>query len=212
MPKKLSDNQIKEIIESFTNGINIEVLSEKYNCTKMTISRHLKKGVGEKKFKKIIKNKKIDKVAIVSYTNSRMDSNSETLEEEFNKTNQFKDSTFIELTPLGIEIDKNEQKDLSSISISEIEFPKIVFIIVGKKIELETKLLKDYPDWQFLSESDLERLTIEIFYDIKIAKRFCSNEQKVIKVPNTNVFKLVAPILASRGISRIVSPDKLISL
>jgi hypothetical protein len=34
----------------------------------------------------------------------------------------------------------------------------------------------------------------------------------VIKVPNTNVFKIVAPILLSKGISRIVSPDKLIAL
>ena len=48
--------------------------------------------------------------------------------------------------------------------------------------------------------------------DIKIAKRFCSKEQKVIKVPNTDVFKIVAPILIKKGISRIVSADQLISL
>ena len=212
MPKKLSDDQIKEIIESFTNGKTIEDLSGKYNCTKLTISRHLKKGGGEKIFKNIIKNKKIEKVAIEKDRYSKIDPNKMILKEESNKFNEFMDSTFIELPPLNCEIDKNEQKDLSSISISEIEFPKIVFMIVDKKIELETKLLKDYPDWQFLSESDLKRLTIEIFYDLKMAKRFCSKEQKVIKVPNANVFRLVAPILASRGISRIVSPDKLISL
>ena len=47
---------------------------------------------------------------------------------------------------------------------------------------------------------------------MKIAKRFCNKEQKVIKVPNTEVFKIVAPILVSRGISRIVNEDCLISL
>ena len=55
-------------------------------------------------------------------------------------------------------------------------------MIVDNKIELETKLLKEYPDWQFLSENELNRKTIEIFFDIKIAKRFCKKEQKVIKV------------------------------
>ena len=85
-------------------------------------------------------------------------------------------------------------------------------MIVNKTIELEIKKLKDYPDWQFLSKNDLDRNTIEIFDDLKIAKRFCKNDQKVIKVPNTNVFKIVAPLLLSQGISRIVRDKTLIAL
>ena len=73
-------------------------------------------------------------------------------------------------------------------------------------------LLKNYSEWEFLPTEDLNRKTIEIYIDLKIAKRFCNKEQKVIKVPNTNVFKIVAPILLNKGISRIVSADKLISL
>ena len=85
-------------------------------------------------------------------------------------------------------------------------------MIVDKQIELEIKLLKDYPQWQFLSEQELKRKTIQIFYDLKVAKRFCNNEKKVIKVPNTKVLKIAAPFLLSRGISRIVSDDSLLSL
>jgi len=85
-------------------------------------------------------------------------------------------------------------------------------MIVNKSIELETKFLKEYPDWQFLSREELNRKTIEIFLDLKTAKRFCNKEQKVIKVPNTDVFRIVSPILLKKGISRIVSADKLISL
>ena len=85
-------------------------------------------------------------------------------------------------------------------------------MIVNKSIELETKFLKEYPDWQFLSKEELNRKTIEIFLDLKTAKRFCNKEQKVIKVPNTDVFRIVSPILLKKGISRIVSADKLISL
>ena len=85
-------------------------------------------------------------------------------------------------------------------------------MIVNPQIELETKFLKDYPNWQFLAKSELSRKTIEVFFDIKIAKSFCSKEQKVIKVPNTNIFRLAAPHLLAKGISRIVTPDKLIAL
>ena len=85
-------------------------------------------------------------------------------------------------------------------------------MIVDKKIELETKFLRDYPDWQFLSQEELNRKTIEIHFDLKIAKRICNKDQKVIKVPNPDVFRIVAPILISRGISRIISSKNLISL
>ena len=126
--------------------------------------------------------------------------------------NFFSNQQFMEITPLDCQISNEMQRDLSSVPISEVELPKIVYMIVDHKIELETKILNDYPEWQFLSSSELKRKTIQIYFDLKIAKRFCNKEQKVIKVPNTNVFRIVSPILISRGISRIVSSEKLIAL
>ena len=124
----------------------------------------------------------------------------------------FDSNAFVEVAPLNYNIDNIAQKYLSSVPVSDIDFPKVVFMIVDNKIELQTKLLNDYPEWQFLSKEELSRKTIEVFYDLKIAKSFCSKDQKVIKVPNTDVFKIVAPILISRGISRIVTSEKLIAL
>ena len=54
--------------------------------------------------------------------------------------------------------------------------------------------------------------TIEIFFDLNLAKRSCKKEQKVLKVPNTDVFRIASPILLSKGISRIVCPENLIAL
>ena len=119
---------------------------------------------------------------------------------------------FLEIAPFEYEIENEPQKDLASVPISDISFPNIVYMIVDKKIELEIKYLKDCPNWQFLSQDELKRKTIEIYFDLKIAKKFCNREQKVIKVPNTDVFRIVSPILISRGISRIVCQDKLIAL
>ena len=127
-------------------------------------------------------------------------------------SNQSNLSEFIEIAPISFDIDNAPQKDLSSIPLSDINLPKIVYMIVDNKIELETKLLKDYPEWQFLSQEDLNRKTLKIYFDQKTAKRDCNKDQKVIKVPNPNVFKIVAPFLLSRGISRIVSDDRLIAL
>ena len=214
MPKKLSGIQIKEIIDNFINGFSIDELSKKFNCTKITINRHLNNNIDEKTYKILkIKNKQKKKF-VENEENNNYDgslSHDCLFEEKQNQISSI-DPLFTEITPLNCEIDNEPQKDLSSIPLNEIEFPKIVYMIVDKKIELEVKLLKDYPDWQFLSESELNRKTIEIFCDLKIAKRHCSKEKKLIKVPNTEVFKIAAPFLLSKGISRIISSEKLIAL
>ncbi len=132
-------------------------------------------------------------------------------------SNEFSDniisqSQFLEIAPLEYEINDLQQKDLASVPISDVDLPDIAYMVVDKNIELSIKYLKDYPEWQFLSQDELNRKTIEIYFDLKTAKRCCHKEQKIIKVPNTNLFKLVAPILLKKGISRIVSVDKLIAL
>ncbi len=215
MPKKLSEIQKKEMINSFCNGMTIDQLSDKYKITKITITRNLKKEIDEKNFKRIVEKNRNYKIESTYDTNKNKNdiNNPQVSNDEIpNELNSFNESQFIEITPLDFEIDSESQKDLSSVSIKKVELPNIVYMVVNNKIELETKHLKDYPEWRFLSQSDLNRKTIEIFFEAKEAKRFCNKEQKVIKVPNTKVFSIVAPILISRGISRIVCPDKLIAL
>lgn len=215
MPKKLSEIQKKEMINSFCNGMTIDQLSDKYKITKITITRNLKKEIDEKNFKRIIeknRNYKIESTYDANKNKNDINTPQVSNDEIPNELNSFNKSQFFEITPLDFEIDSESQKDLSSVSIKKVELPNIVYMVVNNKIELETKHLKDYPEWRFLSQSDLNRKTIEIFFEAKEAKRFCNKEQKVIKVPNTKVFSIVAPILISRGISRIVCPDKLIAL
>ena len=226
MAKRLTELQKKEINKLFISGINIDQISKQFNCSKLTISRNLKNNFGEVTYKellalsksnnKLFKNTKenINHINKNDSTNNIKNNNNQSkkiLNEDI-KEECFKMSEFIEIAPLDYDIENTSQKDFSSIPISDIDLPETVFMIVDKKVELEIKCLKDYPKWEFLSPVELERKTIEIYYDLKIAKGFCGKEQKVIKVPNTSVFKIVAPILLSRGISRIVSANKLIAL
>ena len=120
--------------------------------------------------------------------------------------------SFLEIAPVDYEIDNSSRKELSSVPLSEVDFPKVVYMVVDKTIELEIKLLKDFPEWQFLPQEDLSRKTIEIFFDLNLAKRSCNKEQKVLKVPNTDVFRIASPVLIAKGISRIVCAENLIAL
>ena len=64
----------------------------------------------------------------------------------------------------------------------------------------------------FLPNKDLERKTIKIFSDIKQAKKSCSKNLKVIKIPNPNVFKIASYSLKAKGISRIIFDNSLVAL
>ena len=227
MTKRLTEKQKEEIVKSFKSGTSIDFLSQKYTCTNSTVIRNLKKNLGELKYKELInksksfkdkskiKKNKAEDLIKTNLDNEvcKDDSNDhKVLNENINSSNFVPIDSFFEIAPVDYEMDNSSRKELSSVPISEVDFPKVVYMIVDKKIELEIKLLKDFPEWEFLPHKDLNRKTIEIFFDLNLAKRSCNKEQKVLKVPNTNVFRIAAPILLARGISRIVCSENLIAL
>jgi len=227
LAKRLSEKEKEEILKDFTEGFTLEKLADKYNFSKLTISRNLKKVIGDKKYKELLnKNKSARKII-----NNLDDTKNNILEEKLSGTSQInnkkshfyenkkisyndqlQESEFFEIAPISFDIDEVKRKDLSSVPIKNVKLPDIVYMVVDKNIELEIKLLNEYPEWQFLPPEDLNRKTIQIFYDLKVAKRNCNKNQKVLKVPNSKVFEIVSPILISRGISRIITEDHLISL
>ena len=232
MAKRLTEKEKYEILKSFKSGKSIDLLSKDYNCNKLTITRNLKKSLGELEYKELInknkshigKPKKIKTTVDKSKDNSRSNINlnyessnkvseaSSILEENRDYSDFSPLESFFEIVPTNYEIENLPRKDLSSVPVSEMDFPKIVYMVVDKKIELEIKLLKDFPEWEFLPDDDLNRKTIEIFFDLNLAKRKCNKDQKVLKVPNTDVFRIASPILLEKGISRIVCDQNLIAL
>ena len=227
MTKRLTEKQKEEIVKNFKSGTSIDLLAQKHTCSIATITRNLKRKLGELKYKELIKKSKSlkDKFKTnknqtnylvntnFAHENLSNDSNyPEVINENINSSSFAPIDSFFEIAPVDYEIDNLSRKELSSVPISEVDFPKVVYMIVDKKIELEIKLLKDFPEWEFLPSDDLNRKTIEIFYDINLAKKSCNKEQKVLKVPNTEVFRIAAPSLISKGITRIVSAENLIAL
>ena len=199
LPKKLSDIQKSEILESFKEGSETIQIAKKYNFSNATIIRQLKNMMGSDAYYKFKKRKSSSNLNLIENPS-------------INASKNENEDIFFEVVPLTEGVELNSQKDLSSLPIMDFEFPNTAYMIVDKVTELETKFLKDYPEWQFLPKDDLNRKTIQIYFDLKNAKRDCTKDQKLIKVPNTDVFKIVSPILISRGITRIITEDKLLAL
>ena len=227
LTRRLTEKQKEEIVNSFKSGTDIDALAQKYGCTKSTIIRNLRKNLGDLKYKDFInKNKSLkekpetNKIQTNDLVKTNFDneylkndsSDTTVLNENITSSYFVPSYSFFEIAPVDYEIDNSPRKELSSVPLSEVDFPRVVYMVVDKKIELEIKLLKDFPEWQFLPRDDLSRKTIEIFFDLNLAKRSCNKEQKVLKVPNTDVFRIASPVLISKGITRIVCAENLIAI
>ena len=203
LPKKVSEIEKNQIIMAFKKGLSIKELSLKYNFSLQTITRHLKNNLDQSIFEKI-KNQGNIKVSNHLKVKDKNILDTEKIEKD--------NHSFVELIPISENIEFEKQQEISSIPLIDANLPKVVFMIIDKKIELDIKLLKDFAEWQFLPEEDLKRKTIRIFSDQKKGKKICTLNQKLIKVPNSNVFALVSDKLISKGITRIIFDDLLVAL
>ena len=209
MPKKVSDQQKKEILNSFVSGKILKDLSDQFKLSQTTIVRQLKNSLGLEKFNELKdKNKKSkkekNKIIVDDFD---IDNN---LNHKIQNDNF--EEKFVEVIPITEGIELNNQKDLASEPLKEVKLPKVVYILVDKNIELLPKMVKEYPEWSFLPQQDLNRMSLEIFDDHNYAKKLCSKNQKLIKVPNPNVFLIASSSLKSKGITRIIFNNLLLSI
>ncbi len=224
LPKKVSASQKKDFLRLFKNGKDIKEIANIHKFSAITITSKLKSLLDKEEFKEIKLNnlRKSTKDSKKSNKNKSKFNRKNSPEYNFPLINQDikkssegvidENDAFFEIAPINDEFDFEKRREFTTEPLVNIKFPETLYMLVDKNIELTPKMLKDYPQWSFMPEDDLKRMTLEIFDDQKYAKKICSKNQKLIKVPNPNVFSLVAKFLKNKGISRIIFNDLLLSI
>ena len=217
MPKKVSDLQKTEILNSFKSGMNLKDISAIYNFSLPTIIRQLKNIIGVKKFNEI-KNKNLNSSKnekkynpIINKSDITYEESKKTYESDMTCASDQLEERFFEIVPIEEVIELSVQKELASEPLKDANLPDVVYMLIDKNIELIPKMLKEYPEWSFMPKEDLKRYTLEIFDDHKFAKKLCTKNQKLIKVPNSKVFFLASNFLKSKGITRIIFNNLLLA-
>ena len=212
MPKRVSIQLKQDFVSSFIKGKSIEEISNLYNFSSQTIIKNLKSSLGEVEFKKTkLNNQKINNLNKKDSNRKNFNSSIKDLNHKSNYE-ELDNNSFIEILPILTDVNFKDQKEISSKPILNYKFPSTVYMLINKTIELEIKTLKDYPEWSFLPEKDLNRMCLEIFDDHNYAKKLCSKNQKLIKIPNPNVFSIASDLLKSKGITRIIFNKLLLAL
>jgi len=133
--------------------------------------------------------------------------------DDLDENNQNIDNSFEEIAPLISSFDFDLEKQKSDFEILNYEsLPESVYMIVDKKVELEAQPISNLQEWSFLPENELQRNAILLFSNQRSAKRICSRNQRVIKIPNTSIFQLSKSYLIAKGITRLILEDSIIGL
>tara|TARA_Y100001968_G_C19324212_1_gene700853 strand:+ start:316 stop:1011 length:696 start_codon:yes stop_codon:yes gene_type:complete len=226
--RRLTKIQKDEIVEAYRNGENTNILAKKYSCSSNTINRTVKTllsdyeykvlkekrlNISNKKFKQVKNDKDDFNEDDFEKLNSSDSSHVKVNEEEplIKADNDSNNSEFEEIAPLLANFDF-EKKELDFEILNQEVLPESVYMLVDKKVELEVTAISGLPEWSFLPENELKRNAIVLFSNQRNAKRSCSRNQRVIKIPNTSVFEVSKSYLLSKGITRLILEDSIIAL
>lgn len=211
MAKRLSNEEKINIAEEFRNGNNTSLLSKKYRCTVSTIVRTIKNILTEDEYDLLRRNNKNKKIIKASKDLNVKKKEESDIPAELNDDINFEQ--FSEIAPLTEEIDfENKEQNVAVTSLNDCVLPDVVFMIVDKKIELDPKLIAELPEWSFLPDSEKERKVLYLYPNQRNAKRNCTRNQKVIKIPDSKIFLLTVQSLLAKGITRLIIDDLLVQL
>ena len=231
MARRLTKEEKNEILNAFCDGKTPSELSLEYSCSSNTVIRVVKGMLPPEQYLSLKENRSKERIPnIVGSTDKELNSinlekdqaqfeENVSIQSEILNTSQddlvlTKESNeFQELEPLDIEFKENKvETKIEFDSLSNVNLPEVVYMLVDKKIELESKPLREFSEFSFLPESEQDNLAVSLYVNQRSAKRDCSRGQRVIKVPDTNVFILSAPYLLSKGITRLVLDEELIAI
>lgn len=119
---------------------------------------------------------------------------------------------FHEVAVLAVDLPQVSREQISCLPFAAGVLPESVYMLVDKTVELDPRPLSEFPELGVADPSELSRQALCLYASPRTAKRQCARSQRVIKVPDTQVFERTTRHLVARGITRLVMEGALYSL
>ena len=122
------------------------------------------------------------------------------------------DDVFQEIAVLSVDLPQVSRERVSCLPFAAGVLPNSVYMLVDKTVELDPKPLSEFPELGVVNPEELNLQALCLFSSPRSAKRQCGRGQRVIKVPDTQVFERTSRHLLARGITRLVLEGAMYSL
>lgn len=96
--------------------------------------------------------------------------------------------------------------------LSAAELPKTCYLVIDRSSELITRPLKDFGDLGQIPNLETLQKTLPVFDNHRVAKRFSTKRDRVIKIPDSKVLQKASTHLQAKGITRLLIDGQVYSL
>ena len=110
-------------------------------------------------------------------------------------TRQLPAATFVQVLPL-----------------SEANLPRTCYIVIDRTAELIARPLRDFGDLGQIPSQEVQQKTLPVFDNHRVARRFSSKRDRVIKVPDSRMLQKTRSHLQAKGITRLLFDGRVYSL
>ena len=96
--------------------------------------------------------------------------------------------------------------------LSAAHLPRTCYLVIDRAAELITRPLKEFGDLGEIPNPETQNTTLPIFDNHRVAKRFSSKRDRVIKIPDSKVLHKARYHLQAKGITRLLIDGQVYSL
>ncbi|BAZ86581.1 transposase [Dolichospermum compactum] len=106
----------------------------------------------------------------------------------------------------------NGEVSVQVLPLSVAHLPKTCYLVIDRSAELITRPLKDFGDLGLIPSLENQQKTLPIFDNHRVAKRFSTKRDRVIKVPDSQMLHKASSHLQAKGITRLLIDGQVYSL
>lgn len=96
--------------------------------------------------------------------------------------------------------------------LSAANLPKTCYLVIDRSSELITRPLRDFGDLGQIPNVETQQKTLPVFDNHRVAKRFSTKRDRVIKVPDSKMLHKARYHLQAKGITRLLIDGQVYSL
>ncbi|MBD2445726.1 transposase [Nostoc sp. FACHB-152] len=96
--------------------------------------------------------------------------------------------------------------------LSAANLPRTCYLVIDRSAELITRPLRDFGDLGQIPSLETQQRTLPIFDNHRVAKRFSTKRDRVIKVPDSRMLQKARTHLQAKGITRLLIDGQVYSL
>ena len=240
-PSRLNDSHKQEIVERYRAGETSSQIAAAYGCSTNTVSRTVRSLLSPEeyaalKIQRSAKSSGLEEgsgAAIETAEDSPTESAQTSLadvatdlsigkeEEERDGSDgngddfggaDHDENVFHEIAVLPVDLPQVTTQQVICRPFASELLPDSVYMLVDKTVELDPRPLSEFPELGLSDPSEQQRQALCLYASPRAAKRQCGRSQRVIKVPDTQVFEQTTSYLLARGITHLVVEGSLFAL